>query len=202
MAELQAPGPDGHVRDGSADLPGPNRPMPGTGGNPTLQQSPWRGAARPSAATSTLTREMFPPDLETRYELHGVARGPECGGTAIYPPDWTLAWRGPLHGQGGDPDATLDLDEILPQHLRLRCRGSLRPSGRSFRLIVDETPRPPIEREWIHEQPVDPWTGGRAAVGGMSRTQQILWIGGSVQRPQLPSPHRWCWTRGEAGSGP
>ena len=110
----------------------------------TLQHIALEGRCFVIGCNQYVTREMFPADLEIAGELEEWPDVLSRGGTSIYAPDGRCL-AGPLLDREGVLHATLDLDEIALGTFDFDAVGHYaRPDV--FRLIVDETPRAPVER--------------------------------------------------------
>jgi nitrilase len=111
----------------------------------TLQHIACEGRCFVLGCNQFVTRSMYPADLQAHTEL---ANQPEVmcrGGSAIISPLGEVI-AGPLYDQEGVLYAELDLDEIVRARLDFDVVGHYaRPDV--FQLLVNEQPRPPVQRE-------------------------------------------------------
>ena len=92
-----------------------------------------------------VTREMYPPDLPMREELDCQPRVLCRGGSAIISPLGQII-AGPLYGEEGILHADLDRSQIIRSKVDFDAVGHYARAD-VVRLLVDERPRRPVERD-------------------------------------------------------
>ncbi|MDT8369269.1 MAG: carbon-nitrogen hydrolase family protein [Longimicrobiales bacterium] len=111
----------------------------------TLQHIALEGRCFVLGCNQYVTREMYPDDFELAAELEAWPEELCRGGSAIYDPAGECL-AGPLHGEEGILHAEIDLTAIDRGVFDFDVVGHYaRPDV--FRLVVDESPHPPVEFE-------------------------------------------------------